>query len=436
MKLNPGKLRFATLAKFFFYTFVFFLPFNINLIIYTAPVFSTGIFNPYSSFFIYIADFFLIFALLFWAVAIFKKEYNEEIRYGNPFVFMLLILLVVAAEISVFFARDNILAILTVIRLFEFGIVYFIIQNKIVSLQTVINVFIASVSLQALIAIMQFLLQGSLNLQFLGESVVSPQTYGAAKMAVADDAVMRPYGTFPHTNILAGYLVMAILFTFYKLLKKETIVFPLLLLQIGALILTFSRTALLALIIAWFIYISVKNTKIPYKLILLILTCILLFIVVFNLENLIYSRLIFNDISNLNERVFYFNLGKAILFAAPFGIGIGNFTLVMQNFTNAKIAPWDFQPVHNIYMLMVNEIGIPGLVVFSAAIITFGIYLFRKIKKTHSFQKQLNVILLCSLGAYIVLGMFDHYLFSLYQGLVLTFLLFGIYGRSLTEENH
>jgi uncharacterized membrane protein len=107
----------------------------------------------------------------------------------------------------------------------------------------------------------------------------------------------------------------------------------------------------------------------------------------------------------------------------------------MQDFTNIKIAPWDFQPVHNIYMLIANEIGIHGFMIFLAVLALFGLYLFKKMKKTHNNQKQFNVILICTLGSYIVLGLFDHYLFSLYQGLALTFLLFGIYGRSLTEEN-
>jgi len=435
MKSNLKRFQFAPLAKLFFYAFIFCLPFNVNLIVYTSSVYSTGILNTYSSFFIYFNDFLLVFSLLFWAIAIFKKEYTEEIRYGNPFIFLLLMFLLVAAEISVFFAKDSVLSILIVIRFFEFSVLYFVIQNKIVSLQTIVNVFIASVSFQALLAVMQFLVQGALSLQFLGESVISPQTLGVAKIDLVNDTILRPYGTFPHSNILAGYLVVSILFTYFKVLKKEQIAMPLLLLQIGALILTFSRTAFLALIISWFIYISIKNTKIPYKLILLILTSIILFVVVFNLENLIYSRLLFTDISSLNERVFYFNLGKAVLYTVPFGVGIGNFTLIMQDFTNIKIAPWDFQPVHNIYMLIANEIGIHGFIIFLAVLIVCGVYLFKKMKKSHNEQKQFNTILICTLSAYIVLGMFDHYLFSLYQGLALTYLLFGIYGRSLIEEN-
>lgn len=429
------KFSFIKTSRFFFYLFVFFLPFNINLVVYTPDVFITGNFNTYASFFIYLCDFLFIFSILFWAVAVFLKQYGEKITYGSWIIFSVLILLIICAEISVLFSAEKILSILLLIRLAECMLLYFYVVNKVVSLNKIINVFIATVSLQAIFAITQYLVQGSIGLGFLGESIISSAVYGAAKINLFYDTIVRPYGTFPHSNILAGYLVISVLLTFYKVVNKEQLAYPLLFLQVGALVLTFSRTAFIALIIGWFIWISVKNTKIPYKLIFLVITLLILFVVIFNLENLIMNRVLFSDMSALSERVFYFNISKAMLVLMPFGVGLGNFTLMMQEFSKTKLAPWDFQPVHNIYMLIANETGIQGLIVFMILLIFFAVLLFKKMKKFHGENRKLGIIFLCTLASYFVIGLFDHYLFTLYQGLMLSFLIFSLYGRYITEEN-
>jgi len=426
---------FLKAARLLFYTFVFFLPFNINLLVYTTDVFNTGNFNTYTSFFVYLCDFLFIFALIFWAVSAFRKQFTEKFTYGNSFLFILLVLFLILAEISVVFSQEKVISILLLIRLGECLLLYFFTVNKVVTVNTVINVFIASVSLQAFLAILQFLFHGSLGLEFLGESLISPVTTGVAKIDLLNETIVRPYGTFPHSNLLAGYLVTSIFLTFYRVLNKEHIAFPLLFLQIGALVLTFSRAAFIALIIGWLVYISVKNTKIPYKLIFLIVCSLILFVVIFNLEELLLNRVLFNDMTSLNDRVFYFNISKAMLVLMPFGIGLGNFTLMMQDFTFTKLAPWDFQPVHNIYLLIANEIGLPGLIIFLSLLIAFGVLIFIKMKKSHNENKRFGVILLCILSSYLVIGLFDHYLFSLYQGLMLSFFIFSLSGRYITEES-
>ena len=83
---------FLKAARLLFYTFVFFLPFNINLLVYTTDVFNTGNFNTYTSFFVYLCDFLFIFALIFWAVSAFRKQFTEKFTYGNSFLFILLVL--------------------------------------------------------------------------------------------------------------------------------------------------------------------------------------------------------------------------------------------------------------------------------------------------------------------------------------------------------
>ena len=70
---------------------------------------------------------------------------------------------------------------------------------------------------------------------------------GIAKIDLDGTKIMRAYGTLAHPNILAGYLVTALIFTFHRIRKKEYIAYPVFVLLLSALVLTFSRSAILAL---------------------------------------------------------------------------------------------------------------------------------------------------------------------------------------------
>ena len=47
---------------------------------------------------------------------------------------------------------------------------------------------------------------------FIGERTFTGQTPGIATVALNGNLLLRPYGTFPHPNVLAGFLLVGILF--------------------------------------------------------------------------------------------------------------------------------------------------------------------------------------------------------------------------------
>lgn len=428
---------FLRLTQILLGIFVFMMPFQIDILVYISPIFKTGNFNPFGATFIYLNDFVLIAALISCGIAIWRGEIKKKITYGNSIIAILMVLFFATLQISVFFAQDKVLAFNLVLRFAELYLFYFFIINKIVKLDTLINIFIATISVQSVFAIWQYLAQGPIGLSFLGEVNITPETYGVAKIQLIDEILIRPYGTFPHANILAGFLVVSIFLTYFRIKQKEFIAYPLLLLQMGALVLTFSRGAFMALFIGFLIYISIRESKISFKYILFGLIVLAFFVVVFDLEQTILERVLFADTASLNERIMYFNISKRMMMHAPFGIGLGNFTFWMSDFTSVKLAPWLYQPVHNTYMLMANEIGVFGMGIFGILLGTFVTKLFIVMKKVTEKMKDLGVILISILVAIFVLGLFDHYLFSLYHGQVLTFLLFGFYGKYIiSAENH
>ena len=72
--------------------------------------------------------------------------------------------------------------------------------------------------IQSLLAVSQYFLQHSVfGSKWLGEIVLSPELPGVAKIVVDGEKIMRAYGTFPHPNILAGFLLVTIFLSWYLL---------------------------------------------------------------------------------------------------------------------------------------------------------------------------------------------------------------------------
>jgi len=70
------------------------------------------------------------------------------------------------------------------------------------------------------------------------------------------------------------------------------------------------------------------------------------------------------------------------------------------------------QPVHNVFLLILSEIGLIGFSLFSTLL-----YFFFK-------NREWSLRFVMGLVAVFIIGIFDHYLFSLPQGLGILLLLF------------
>jgi hypothetical protein len=152
-----------------------------------------------------------------------------------------------------------------------------------------------------------------------------------------------------------------------------------------------------------------------------------LFIILFKLSPVLISRFLVGDANSLNERGLFYAVSEKMFLDNWFGVGAGNFTEVMQGYVNSKFLPWQFQPVHNIFALVLNEIGVWGFVAFVSLFAYLGFYLLRLIKNSSS-NKDFGAILLALLLAIFVIGLFDHYFISLYQGQALFWLFLGLVG--------
>lgn len=379
--------------------FVVFVVFPLKFLIFSPSVYQSGEFSPFLSHYLYAADLCFLLGLLFCGLDfLFNRNHQFElknIKFDRSLLF-LSSLFVFFTSLSLFFSINVDNSLFALLRVFEFFVLYLLLVFEIVSFRPIIFTFLGAVFASSLIGISQFILQHSLGLKLLGESVISNSMVAVAKLDFFNFKILRAYGTFAHPNIFSAYLLISLVFVygfckneiFSKKLVNILALFALLL----AFLLTFSKTTLLAFILLPFLIFNKKFSK-------------KLRIVLFALLGLLLILALFSEVSSL-ERMRFLSISGNLFLNKPFGVGIANFTDTMSQFSYYKLFPWNYQPVHNVFLLVLNEIGLSGLLTF-VLIFVYGIYESLKAKES---------IVFALLFVLMIISIFDHYLFSLYQG--------------------
>lgn len=266
-------------------------------------------------------------------------------------------------------------------------------------------VLLVSVLVQGILGVLQFKMGASLGLGLLGESQIVSGMQGSSFVTLNNEVFLRAYGTFPHPNIFGGYLVMCLLLSLYLYMREDfrwkrgSILLGIL--SSVFVVFTFSRICMLLVLIVWLVFLSFKfvvRKKGMYS---------------FSIGLLVerFLNLLSGGDTSWSDRV---NLMRSSFVVIRenwlMGIGLGRFTKGMENnipLTSNGVML--IQPVHNVPLLMVSELGVVGTLLYC---VLLGSILLRNVKKT-SWFKWLAIFIL------IVIGCFDHYLFSLPQGIVI-----------------
>lgn len=272
---------------------------------------------------------------------------------------------------------------------------------------------VAGVFFESLLAILQFINNGSLGLWVFGERDFTSSTISIATFNWYGEVFLRPYATFSHPNVLAAYLILSLslIYLFYKKYKiKSNKIFALVgLLGLVAAFLTFSRGALifLALQVAYLL----KN-KVKWLLVIGFFLIPFLFV-------RYYSALNFDYLS-ITRREQLADVAISQFIEYPLlGVGLNNFINESSGLLIAGPSRF-LQPVHNIYLLILTETGIIGFAGF-LALVSLPIYkLIKSINKT-----EVKILLFCWLMV-LSLGLLDHYFLTLPQGQRLLFLVWGL----------
>ncbi|MBI2551989.1 O-antigen ligase family protein [Candidatus Uhrbacteria bacterium] len=333
--------------------------------------------------------------------------------------------------------------------------------------------FLIGAALEAILGIHQFLTQSTFASTLLGLALHDPAVLGTSVVEFADERWLRAYGGLPHPNVLGGYLVVALGLLSYLVIRlleegKERSIKVLLLkitvpILITGIFFSFSRAAWAATIVLlsyWVIKVLGKPSpqSSPIKgeeakrspspcvgegggegqevahdrfYIFLIIFYVLLLTLTF--RPLVATR--FHGDSRLEvksraERVEGVREAWQLARAHPVaGVGIGNYTQALARDVRPGQPLWSYQPAHNVFLLVLAELGVVGLLLFVAALYTivrqskFYILHFTPANEAQNGQAPLGhfrrVPLEQALLTFLILLMFDHYLWTLPFGILL-----------------
>lgn len=355
-------------------------------------------------------------------ISLFLVEIPYLIRRRALFPFLFGISLVVLMYVYVPFVVSPSLHLWGVLVLLKFTFVGYVVAQhfSVRDIKPFLYILSFGVLIESLLAVGQSVLQSSVQGPFylLGERAISSSSYGAAKFLFFGHEVLRPYGTFSHPNVLAFYLYFCVTFLMfcYSQYKRGIFLISIFLGSV-ALLLTFSRVVLL-LYVFTLLYFFLLNQKKYLAMLLSVFS--VLYLVVFS--GRFVSESLLHDLSSRKE---LFDISLQVLTGSYlFGSGIYNY-FVLQGPLYRSLSPILLQPVHNIYMLILLQVGvIGGIVVFGLLAATIK-HVYLRSRKGVGFDKAL-LFVLCSA---LFVGIFDHYFLTVQQGMMMGAIVLGLVWR-------
>ncbi len=386
----------------FFYGFLATFTLSIRKVLFFYPI--HGQFNEYSGIYLYLSDIFLILAFISHFFKLYNNNYNLSIKKGGRVtlsklfhVEQLFFMLIILAFFSLFWASNKNVAVFGSLKLLELFLLVLYVSRRIVPRGTILKnsfgLIIIFGLIQSIIGIWQFIIQHSIGFFWLKESLISPSISGVAKLVFGGNKMIRAYGLFPHPNILGGFLLVSIILTlssqkmfcthpegkkcstwniFSSAKMNQRALWIITLIQIVALLLTFSKSAMMGLIVSLTYIFVPRGTNwrnltrvaknVPrgtQKQLFLAGLIILVLTYLFHPSTNSFIT------KSIQDRLFLTNVSRGTILSNPiFGLGIGQFVIDMQRYYSNKLLDWQFQPVHNVFILIWAELGLIGLLIF------------------------------------------------------------------------
>ncbi len=396
--------------KIVFYICLFLLPINLGKHLIFKWSYVNGILIDYLIPTFYLVDAALIVLLLFWVF-----DFAASKKVFTTLVFKISLVFLLSAGLSVIGSyrwQPSLYAFLRLILYFTFFLYIVVNFNFKRDFKAVLNILGFWVFILSLLGIAQWYKQGSVfnNYYFLGEQPYTVSTRGVATENVSSVSRVPSYGLFRHPNIFGGFLSVIIFWLVAFHGKKRFWMKGTIALGTVSLLLTFSTTAALAFVLSLIGLFLVRSRR---------LFLVIIFLIVVSSVSVFG----FVDGSKFPSSASFYrrtSLQKAsqemIKERFLFGTGLNNFTVVMDRFYIPFKELRFVQPVHNIFILVLTETGIFGIISF-LALILYSLY--------RALIKQ-NYFLYLSLLQILIIGSFDHYFFTIHQTLLLFLLTLGM----------
>lgn len=365
-------IKWLNIAQIFLYLWLFSLFFPIRHAFITQTTYASGLFSDFTSISLYLSD---ILLLTTWCCVLLPR--------GGAFYHVVerlkwLILLILLAFLMSWIKYPNSYAVFFTFKLLEWIVAYGTIgvlfsETSIKS--SFLWLFAILGTIQSLIALVQFHIQSPVGLFKLGEQQIYPTNQGIAKIIVNNIAYIRGYGAFPHPNVLSAFLLTTIFIGIYLFLTaqnrlQQEVLGLLIIINLLGITVTFSRAAYFALAVGlvmffgyffWQKFIG-KSFIQNWGRIVIVMAILIIGIIVsvITFHKFLLVRATITD-QAVVERGYYDNIGVRMIEQHPFfGVGPGDSLLHMQQYASYKLLPWQYQPIHNYFLLAAAELGIPA----------------------------------------------------------------------------
>ncbi len=282
-----------------------------------------------------------------------------------------------------------------------------------------------------LLGAIEMLLGHSLSLKLLGEWAFSKQMPGISTISLGSFSILRPYATFPHPNLFGA--VMGI-FSIYWLVRfvsadyvvKKRLAKYLVIVFVFGVFISFSRTAWLGLALAFTYVVRASRLKAPlftakpgvWKIVTFLV--VIMTIILFR-----FNQLFGADSLSLLRRWELDKIAFKVWLKNPaLGVGLNQFLLVLDEYW-VRVGLLRFsQPVHNIYLMILAELGGIGLL---GMVLVLYSAIVRAWNKLPIWLRAVWIFIL-------VTGLLDHYWWTLQQGLLVLSLTLGFSFASMNTD--
>jgi O-Antigen ligase len=303
------------------------------------------------------------------------------------------------------------------------GLAWLGVRSGQVSRGALVGALVVSAAIQSVLAFGQFTLQQplvppELELPWLPSDVTQGGT--PVVLSPAGDRLLRGFGTFPHPNVLAGYLALALVclpLLAQGRLRRPILWWPVGVILAAGLLASFSRAGWLAALagLSFWWWASYRRGRVGWGLLGLVPLAIVL-VAVSPLAPTVAARVFpFGPEANALERGSVENrlaLDRSALSEGfdhlPLGVGGGNYGAVAL--AEGYQEGWG-EPAPNLALLIATELGLPGVV--AAGLVVVGVL------RAIVLRGGLDVAAAAAGLALLVLAMVDHYLWTMPLGRVI-----------------
>jgi O-antigen ligase len=368
------KQSFSIASKAAFALAVFLAPMRWRIVLEARPV--PLIYKDFTDFLLFGSDICMLLVFIFWGISLLVD--TRPVKFGPLFIWMPLLGVIVAALFSTLSSLDSRLTLYHVLRLSGLFLFYFFIINEIRSPVIVVISVVSQLIFQSAFSILQFFLQRSVGLQFLGEHGLDPAVSGVSVVSNGSERLLRAYGLAEHPNILGGCLAFGLIVVLgvylhgpKKIQKGLGVAF---LIGLLALFFTFSRSAFLGLfagigLLAVELILAKRWENLSSLSWLVFVGLLFLSPFVYRNLDFIEARVnignsfekIHTEFLSVQERAALNRMGLRIFLREPAsGVGVGSSPLAIKKYYPEF--PGHFLPPHLSLLAAGMEAGVPGFI--------------------------------------------------------------------------